>query len=151
VATYNPWGLSADAGVAAAPLFDAGALLIDRNSSRQFSLTPQRDVRSCAVSPDGDWVATGSHASGVEPGAHVWNARTGEHVAGLAVPGLCQVGFSPDGCWLLTTGGGERLWRVGTWDEGPALNATLGQNFFAFSREGKMLALSDSTRGTIQL
>jgi WD40 repeat protein len=64
---------------------------------------------------------------------------------------LCQVGFSPDGRWLLTTGGGERLWRVGTWDEGPILNATLGQNFFAFSRDGKMLALSDNTRGTIQL
>src|SRR5262249_28063537 len=121
VRTFEKWALSANATILVAPRYNEGALLIDRNSSRQFSLAPQRDVRQCAVSPEGDWAATGSHWGGTEAGAHVWNARTGEHVAALPVAGLCRVGFSPDGRWLITTGGRTRLWRVATWTEGPLL------------------------------
>jgi serine/threonine protein kinase/WD40 repeat protein len=150
VRTFEKWALSANATILVAPRYNEGALLIDRNSSRQFSLAPQRDVRHCAVSPEGDWAATGSHWGGTDAGAHVWNARTGEHVAALPVAGLCRVGFSPDGRWLITTGGRTRLWRVATWTEGPLLTADL-QTHFSFSADGTILALSDDARGTIRL
>jgi hypothetical protein len=59
----------------------------------------------------------------------------------LPVPGLCRVTFSPDGKWLLTDGGGARLWSVGDWNEGPKLgpSAVCG----AFSYGGDLLALED--------
>ncbi len=150
VATYAAWGLSADTSVVAAPLYNEGALLLNRKSESQFRLGPQRDVRASAVSPDGAWVATGSHGAGADPGAHVWNAQTGAHIASLPVPGFCNVGFSPDGRWLMTTGGRPRLWRVGTWVEGPALGDLPCSNF-AFSSDGSILALSDGSPGTIRL
>jgi WD40 repeat protein len=148
--SYGEWRFDRAAMLAVAPLQNAGALLIDRSSSRTFPLAPQRDVRSCAVSPDGEWVATGSHDAGSEPGAHVWSARTGEHVTALPVSGFCQVDFSPDGRWLLTTGGRPRLWHIGTWVEGPTLTGVASRHF-AFSSEGTCLALSDDARGTVQL
>ncbi len=150
VSTYAPWGLSPDATLVAAPLYGEGALLLNRKTGGQFRLGPQRDVRSCSVSPDGAWVALGSWGAGPEPGAKVWNSRTGEHVISLPVLGLCEVGFSPDGRWLMTTGGRPRLWHVGSWDEGPSLGE-FGGGYFAFTADGTIVALSDVRPGTIRL
>jgi tetratricopeptide (TPR) repeat protein len=100
---------------------------------------PQKDVRFCAVSPDGSWVATGSHWIWVLPAVKVWDARTGKHKKDLPVEGSSHVGFSPDGRWLVTTGGGCRLWHTDTWEEGPAVGGTL----FAFSPDSKLLAVDD--------
>jgi WD40 repeat protein len=150
VSTHAAWGLSADTTVVAAPLYDEGALLLSRNAGKQFRLSPQRDVRACAASPDGAWVVTGSFGAGADPGAHVWNAQTGAHIASLPVPGFCNVGFSPDGRWLMTTGGRPRLWRVGSWDEGPSLGEFPGYHF-AFTADGTTLALCDEAPGAIRL
>ena len=58
------------------------------------------------------------------------------------VGGLCLVGFSPDNRWLLTRGGGFRLWHLETWEPGPDLqDKTDGPGTFAFSPDGKILAL----------
>jgi WD40 repeat protein len=103
---------------------------------RLIRLGPQHDVRWVAVSPNGRWVATGSHWA-TDVYVKVWDARTGRHVADLPVEGSSGVGFSPDDRWLLTTGGGCRLWAVESWQEGPRI----GGEAFAFSPDGKILAV----------
>jgi WD40 repeat protein/tetratricopeptide (TPR) repeat protein len=141
------WGSSADAQTIAIPHFDRGAEVVHRGPPRgTVRLAPQQDVRSCAVSPDGRWVATGSHHTTDRSGAKVWEAATGKLVKELPVPGLCAVAFSPDGRWLVTTGGGCRLWEVGSWNEWWKVGGTYG----CFSPDGQLLAVDD-TPGAIRL
>jgi hypothetical protein len=113
---------------------------------RLIRLAPQHDVRFVAVSPDGRWVATGSHSL-TDVYVKVWDARAGRHVADLPVEDGSLVGISPDGRWLLTTGGGCRLWAVGTWREGHKIGGT---NAFAFSPDGNVLAVETGS-GALRL
>src|SRR5262249_4749531 len=109
---------SADGGVVAIPAYQSGAVVWHREGKRTLRLGPQEDVRYSAVSPEGRWVATGSHWLHEGSGAKVWDAQTGQLAEDLPVGGLCSVRFSPDGRWLLTGSagsGGPRLWEVGTW------------------------------------
>src|SRR5262249_10999071 len=131
-------GVSPDGNVLALPQFNQCTVVLRRDRTGEpLQLAPQDDVRCCAVSPEDRWVATGSHSSqGVF--AKVWDARTGQHVKDLPVHGNCWwVGFSADGRWLATTGGGVRLWAVGSWEEGPRV----GGEACAFSADGKLLAV----------
>jgi eukaryotic-like serine/threonine-protein kinase len=124
-----------------------GALVVHRGTStRVIHLQPQQDVRSCAVSPDGRWVATGSHTNTDGVGAKVWDAATGRLVKDFRVPGLCRVAFSPDGRWLLTDSGGCQLWEVGSWKEGPKIGGAHG----CFSPDGQIVAVEDSP-GAVRL
>ena len=141
-------GASADGRVLVFPGTDNGARELIVPTGQQFSLAPQENVRHCAVSPDGRWVATGSHGASQSPGAKIWDARTGRHVCDLPVPGFCYVSFSPDGKWLLTSGGRARLWSVGNWTEGARLANSTSTG--AFSSDGTLLALQDEP-GIIQL
>jgi serine/threonine protein kinase/WD40 repeat protein/Tfp pilus assembly protein PilF len=135
--SHDRMGASKDARVLAIGRFNQGAQLVHVDSpERDIRLFPQDDVRFAAVSPEGDWVATGSHSS-QDVFAKVWNARTGAHVKDLPLYSGTLVGFSPDGRWLATTGGGVRLWTVGSWEEGPQV----GGDTFAFSADGQLLAL----------
>jgi serine/threonine protein kinase/WD40 repeat protein/Tfp pilus assembly protein PilF len=136
------WGGSADGDIIAIPDFGRGAQLWQRAANRSFSLAPQDDVRHCAVSPDGRWVATGSHTVLAGVGAKVWDAQTGQHVADLPVGGGCWFGFSPDSKWLVTSSGGARIWRTGTWQGGPMLDSS-SPSYSAFAPDGELLALSD--------
>ena len=73
---------------------------------------PLDDCRSVAVSPDGEWLATGSH----QLGAQVWRIRDKKKVAELAIDNGTKVGFSPDGKWLMTTEVPPcKLWSAATW------------------------------------
>jgi WD40 repeat protein/Tfp pilus assembly protein PilF len=121
-----------------------GAVVLHRDGNRRLSLGPQEDVRFCSVSPDGRWVATGSHWLHEGAGVKVWDARDGSHVKDLVGSGRVQ--FSPDGKWLLTRSdaGGCRLWTVGSWEEGPSLGESTVTIWGAFSCEGKLLALGDA-------
>jgi serine/threonine protein kinase/WD40 repeat protein len=140
-------GISADGQTIAIPDRSRGAVVMHRGpSARTIRLQPQQDVAVCAVSPDGHWVATGSHGNTDGFGAKVWNAATGELVKEFPVPGSCGVNFSPDGHWLLTTSGGCRLWEVGSWKEGPKVGGASGW----FSPDGRLLAVEDSP-GAIRL
>ena len=141
------WGASKNVGIVAVPDFDRGAVLLNFESPReQKQLAPQQDVRHCAVSPNGEWVATGSHTSTTEFGVTIWQADFGREVAKLRVPGQCTPTFSPDGRWLLTDAGGCRLWRVGAWTAGPMV----GGPWACFSSDGRMMAVEDSV-GAVRL
>ena len=82
---------------------------------RTIRVGPLDDCRYVAVSPDGQWLATGSHF--FINGAQVWHLPDGARVADLKVEGIVVVAFSPDGKWLMTTPSPCRLWAVGTWNE----------------------------------
>jgi serine/threonine protein kinase/WD40 repeat protein len=119
-----------------------GAVVCRADQPNQLiRLGPHKDVRSVAVSPNGEWVATGGF--GLPGGAKVWDARTGELKKDLSgVGSFCWVVFSPDGKWLLTSAGfGHeiRAWQVGSWTE-VAYKEPLHGAGPIFSPDGKLLA-----------
>jgi WD40 repeat protein len=135
---------SDDGGVVAVAS-PSGAVLLRRDRPGQaIPLTPHTDPRYVAVSPRGEWVATGSHSG---DGVRIWNATDGTLAHNLQ-PGqrLTPVSFSPDGEWLLTpnSSGDYRLWRCGTWQPGPSLGRMNHHipNHAAFSRNGKIVVLN---------
>jgi WD40 repeat protein len=152
------YGSSADGSVLAIPNRYAGAIVLHRSPSpnkppgsegknqprdRRVKLGPREDVRACAVSPDGRWVATSSHYVLQGIGVTVWDAQSGKAIKDLT-GSRSFVAFSPDGNWLLTSSGGYRLWRVGTWEEGPPIkydDHSAGVGGAAFTDDSKMLAL----------
>jgi WD40 repeat protein/serine/threonine protein kinase len=103
-----------------------------------------------ALSPDGRLVAAIDTRGDV---AHVWDAGTGAPVAeirndGLEFPGLA---FSPDGCWLATSGGGDvhvldaRTWRPALTIRGPRVHG-LG---LAFDPTGARLVTGAMTGNVV--
>jgi WD40 repeat protein/tetratricopeptide (TPR) repeat protein/tRNA A-37 threonylcarbamoyl transferase component Bud32 len=132
-------GLSRDCDVVAIPNFDEGARVgCLRPPQRWVATEPQRDVRRCAVSPDGRWVVTGSHLAG---SVIVSEAATGRRVKQLCADGG-EGQFSPDGRWLAVSpsSGGAQLWRVEGWQ--PA--GELPGKPCAFTRDGAMVAVAGS-------
>jgi serine/threonine protein kinase/WD40 repeat protein/tetratricopeptide (TPR) repeat protein len=108
-------------------------------AERAIDVGPLDDVRSVAVSPDGAWLATGSHGRN---GAQVWRVRDARRVADLAIEGLIGVVFSPDGRWLMTSAPPCRLWSVGTWRESLTIAGSRG---LAFSPGGHLLVVQDAS------
>jgi WD40 repeat protein/tetratricopeptide (TPR) repeat protein len=108
-----------------------------------FRVGPHPRTNRVAVSPDGAWVAT---ASVEAASVRVWSAQTRQLEKELPAGPGPWVGFSPDGRWLATTGGGGRLWRVGSWAPGP----DLGGDVFAFSPDGSLLAV-ETGGGVVRL
>jgi WD40 repeat protein/Tfp pilus assembly protein PilF len=126
----------------------SGALVFRRErESTPLRVGQQNDVRTVAVSPGGQWVATGAHHHGT---VQVWESATGRLVHTIDVPRPSQVQFSPDGRWLATTGGGCRLWRTDSWDEGPRLPVSKTWNHAGFSPDGTILAV-ETGQGAVQL
>jgi serine/threonine protein kinase/WD40 repeat protein/tetratricopeptide (TPR) repeat protein len=106
---------------------------------REFQLRQLDQCRAIAVSPDGEWLATGSHGAN---GAQVWRVRDATLVRHLAIEGLVGVGFSPDGKWLMTTSSPCRLWAVDTWEEARRINGY----GFSFSPDGRLLVVQDASK-----
>jgi eukaryotic-like serine/threonine-protein kinase len=129
---------SRDGRVIAVAQFRGGRVLHLDRPGQLVVLGPHDDARGVAVSPDGRWVATGSHTG---TGVKVWESQSGKCVAELLPQIGSYVGFSPNGKWLLTTGGGCRLWSVDSWLAGPKI----GGDSAAFSADSKMLAVTNGS------
>ena len=131
---------SADGRVLASAQFQGAVVLHADQPDRLIPLGPQTDVRHVAVSPYGQWVATGGF--GHPGGAMVWEAQTGRLEKDMSDIGcFCQVVFSPDGKRLLTCAGIThqiRVWQVGSWTEVPMTEPLQGVSP-AFSPDGKLL------------
>jgi serine/threonine protein kinase/WD40 repeat protein len=128
------------------PMFNQGAIRWrPEEPDKLLRLQPQQDVRSCAVSPDGRWIATGSHSCNDGLSVKIWDAATGKLVKALPVPASCQVQFSPDGRWLYTSSGG-RLWHTESWDEARAV----GGFHARFAPVGQLLAV-EAEGGAVRL
>ncbi len=102
---------------------------------RSFPVGPLDDCRSVAVSPDGQWLATGSHVA--SRGAQVWRIADGRKVKELPIDGGTSVSFSPDGRWLAAGYPRLKLWEVGTWKE----NTRIGDAGRFFSPDGRIMAV----------
>jgi WD40 repeat protein len=95
---------------------DARLWSLDAGDPRTvLRFSPHGAVAAVAVSPDGQWLATGSW----DTTAKLWDVATGRVVRKL-VGGhtgyVNSVAFSPDGNWLATAGddGVVRVWNVAT-------------------------------------
>lgn len=109
-------------------------------SGRSFPIGPLDDCRSIAVSPDGQWLATGSHV--VSRGAQVWRIADGRKVKELPIDGGTRVAFSPDGKWLAAGYPRLRLWEVGTWKENTRITDAGG----CFSPDGRLMVVVEPDR-----
>jgi WD40 repeat protein len=133
---------------------DRGPFLYRLDSvPRAIALGPQRDVRCCAMSPCGRWVATASHSPPAAPrsSVRIWNATDGSAVATLPVGGLATARFSPDGRWLGTMSRFDnscQVWEVESWAPGPRWMSQLG---FCFSPNGQVIALDGDATGIMVL
>jgi WD40 repeat protein len=145
----NPAGISCskDGQVIAQGAFNNGALVLHRDRpERALRLGPQDDVRGASISPDGRFVAAGSHGGG--GGLKVWETEHGQVVKELPLGFMANAVFSPDGKWLAARGSeGGRILTAGTWEEGPAIQGRLA---LAFSPDGDLLAV-ETGQGVIRL
>jgi serine/threonine protein kinase/WD40 repeat protein len=114
----------------------------------ELKLSPHPGARYIAVSPDGRWVATGSHGASFE--VRVSEAATGKSVKDLPVGHASHVAFSPDGQWLATCGDSLRVWEVGSWQERFRLEGPPRRTDLAFSPDSKLLAY-ETGEGIIRL
>ncbi len=94
---------------------------------------------SVAVSPDGQWLATGSHSSRCPGLAHHAMARRWPTCPSIM---LAEVVFSPDGKWLMTSESPCRLWAVGTWREA----RQIGGVGLCFSPDGRLVVVMDASK-----
>jgi eukaryotic-like serine/threonine-protein kinase len=104
----------------------------------RIPLGPQGDVRYIAISPDGRWVATGSHHG--RDGVKVWSLPDGRFVKHFPNTGYYSNPlFSPDGRWFTTNEGNKLcLWTVGEWREGPRFEG----GGLSFSPDSRLLAVA---------
>jgi eukaryotic-like serine/threonine-protein kinase len=107
-------------------------------TDRLFRVGPLDDCRSVAVSPDGEWLATGVH--NVSGGVMVWRIRDGTKEKQLPFDHGTGVAFSPDGKWLLTGISPCRLWSVETWEEA----RQIGGQGLCFSPDGGQLVVQEA-------
>ncbi len=105
-----------------------------------FRVEPLDDCRTVAVSPDGKWLATGSHVA--SHGAQVWRISDRKQVADLPIDHGAQVIFRPDGTSLMTSGPPCQLWEVGTWNEVTRIAGYAR----AFSPDGRLLVVQEVSK-----
>jgi WD40 repeat protein len=127
-----------------------GYVLDLEDPSKRVLLQGQPGLDQIAISPNGQWIATGTWAAEWGP-VRIWDARSGKPVRDLppAVRGQ-SVAFSPDGRWLVTGVSREyRFWEVGSWRPGPRLPREAYSELpgpVAFARDGKLVAVASSLR-----
>jgi serine/threonine protein kinase/WD40 repeat protein len=118
-------------------LYAGGWVLHTDRPDPPIRLDPGADISWITVSPDGRWVVTVVHGSGV---TKVWDARDGRLEKQLAERGTKLVQFSPDSRWLSTELDGGRLLAVGSWEPGPRVGGA-----GTFSPDGTIVAVPTGT------
>jgi serine/threonine protein kinase/WD40 repeat protein len=117
-------------------------LLLDRDRpGKQVVLGPQFEVRNCAVSPDGHWVAAFSWwPDAASKSARVWDTQTGDSID-LPVESSSFGRFSPDGRWLAvnTADHGCQLWETNGWRPGKRFP----NGGFCWSPKGQYFLIGD--------
>lgn len=117
------------------------------NPSRPPDRTfPGADIRYISVSPDGRWLACGSH---LRRDVQVWDVPSNKLAATLPTSSWTFVAFGPTGKWLATHDGTCRLWEVGTWKEGPTVAASDRNKSIqpTFSPDERVVAIGDGLEG----
>jgi serine/threonine protein kinase/WD40 repeat protein len=144
--TLSQLAASANGRVIGLSRRDMGGLILDREgrdiqeAPAQHILAPHVDVRSIALTADGNLAAT---ASQNEKLVKIWNARSGALIRELPV-GSSRVAFSPDGQKLLTTANGLEIWSVRDWQ--PIWRGAGGPlAAHAFSSDGRFVAVDTGT------
>jgi serine/threonine protein kinase/WD40 repeat protein len=148
-ASDNEFRVSRDGRTIAAADYSRAFVLHADRPDRPLVLGPTIEVRTqISLSPDGRWVATGSHGLG---DILVWDARSGRLVKRHRVNYSCSVRFTPDGKRLLAWVKGRCLcWQVGAWDRPPRrIDLELWINP-EFSPDGKLLP-AESGDGAMRL
>jgi serine/threonine protein kinase/WD40 repeat protein len=146
--SWTQMAQSQDGQVVAIGRYNQGGLVLHRSrSNATVTLSPHEDVRHIGISPDGHWVATGSHGANLE--VKVWDASNGKVIKSLPVGGGARVAFSPDNRWLAASGDAIRVWEVGSWKECCRCPGTARASV-AFSPDNMLLAYGDLD-GVIQL
>ena len=138
---------SLDGRVLVSAQHEGGLVLNLDRPEPPISLGRHADVRFVAVSPDGRWVATGSHRG---TKVKIWHANSGKLEQELPVETGSMVSFSPNGKWLATTGDGCRLWAVDSWKAGPYIGGGASFAPISFSSDGKLLAM-ETGNGIVRL
>jgi WD40 repeat protein len=151
-AADNEFRISKDGRTIAVAEFSRVLVLHADRPDKPVILAPTVDVRQeISISPDGQWVATGSHGGG---DVLVWDARTGQLVKRQRViKGACDVLFTPDGKRLLAgTEELSRFWSVGDWNEQEPAFKKLGPPYSmpSFSPDGQLLVW-ESGEGALRL
>ncbi len=108
-------------------------------AERTIRIGPLDDCRGVTVSPDGQWLATGSHQNG---GVTIWRLPDGARATRLPIEGGPGGLFSPDGKWLITGQASCRHWEVGTWREVRQIESTL----CCFSPDGRLGVVQDTSK-----
>jgi WD40 repeat protein len=148
----NEFRISNDGRTIAIAQYSRVLVLHADQPDRPVILGPTVDVRQqITISPDGRWVATGSHGGGGD--VLVWEARTARLVKRQRVGGYCLAQFTPDGTRLLAgTKTLCRFWGVGDWKEQEPEFTKCGfeHPMPTFSPDGRMLAW-DSGEGALRL
>jgi eukaryotic-like serine/threonine-protein kinase len=101
---------------------------------------PLNDCRTVAVSPDGKWLATGTHVA--SRGAQVWRIADLAKVAEFPIDRGTPVVFSPDGKWLMTMSVPCQLWEVGAWRKANQVGDGRG----GFSPDGRLMTVQGTNR-----
>jgi hypothetical protein len=151
-AADNEFRISNDGRTVAVAQYSQVLVLHGDRPGRPVVLQPTVGVRQqLSISPDGRWVATGSHGGG---DVIVWEARTGRVVKRQRVVNdFCLAQFTPDGKRLLAgTGDLCKFWGAGDWKEqGPQFKKHgIEHPMPTFSPDGQMLVW-ESGEGALRL
>lgn len=133
---------------------DSKARIWDRATGGVKELNHSDRVWFVAITRDGNTIATASD----DGNAALWDRHTGQRLFWLPHPpktGVNQVGFSHDGKWLVTGAADNyiRIWDVATGKERQKIpgadKAPHDRNSFSFSTDGKILATTHGSMGSL--